>query len=351
MKGPRLALLALFVLAACGGAAGQDRKPPTWELGSGGRWRPTDAPATQPIADETLDRVEEMIRNGQGSAAKKIVVAWIRSRPKDAPNRDRAVFLLGQANFVIGSSARISAFYNFDEVLDLYPDSRYFYPALERQFDIADAYLRGYKNRFIGLPMLSAESEATEMLYRIQQRAPGSPLAERALLRVADHYYATGDFDLAADAYAAYVRNYPRSPNLPRVRLRQAFSSLAQFRGIKFDATPVIDARQQLVNLANDYPRLAEEENVAALLRRIDEALARKLLETADFYRRTDKPRGAVYHYRYLVERFPDSPEAEEARQRLARMPAWAVEQVVVPSTTTGPATGPASAPEGRNGR
>ena len=41
------------------------------------------------------------------------------------------------------------------------------------------------------------------------------------------------DFDLAADVYAAFVKQYPRSPEVPRVRLRQAFSYYAQFRGLK----------------------------------------------------------------------------------------------------------------------
>ena len=83
------------------------------------------------------------------------------------------------------------------------------------------------------------------MLYRIQERSPGSPLAERALLRTADYYYNTGQFELASDAYAAYVRSYPRSPNVPRVRLRRAFASYAQFRGTKFDATSLLDARRR----------------------------------------------------------------------------------------------------------
>lgn len=343
MDGRQALLLAAMFLA--GGARVLAQSPPVWELREGQRWTPLQRATTQPASDDVLDRVEEMVRNGQGSAARKIAVAWVRSHAKDHPLRDRAVFLVGQANFIIGGENRINAFYNFEEVLDLYPDSRYWYPALERQYDIADAYLKGYKNRFLGLPILSSEQEATEMLWRIQQRAPGSMLAEKALLRTADYYYAEGDFDLAADAYAAYVRSYPRSPNLSRVRLRQAFSALAQFRGVKFDGTPVIDARQQLVNLAADYPALADQENIPALLKRIDESLAKKLLVTADFLRRTGKPIGAAYHYRYLMEKYPGSSEAIEAEQALNRLPASARQGLTVPGANGG-ATRP-SAPGG----
>jgi outer membrane assembly lipoprotein YfiO len=180
--------------------------------------------------------------------------------------------------------------------------------------------------------MLGAKIEATEMLYRIQGRSPGSPLAEKSLLRVADHYYGEGEFDVAADAYAAYIRSYPKSPHLPKVRLRQAFSALAQFRGIRYDATPIIDARQQLADITMAYPQLAEEENLAAIVKRIDEALARKILDVGDYYRRTSKPGAAVYYYRYLIGTYPDYKEARTAQRRLDRMPKSALEQAPPPT-------------------
>jgi len=312
---------------------------PSWELQTGGGWHLTTAPTTQPIHDETLDRAEQMMQHGQVGPAKKIIVNWIKGH-KDSPIRDRGLYLLGECNYLLGN--RIQSFYNFDELLDQSPDSRYFYPALGRQYDIADAYLRGYKNRFLGMPILDAKIEATEMLYRIQQRSPGSPLAEKSLLRVADYYYSNGDFDMAADAYAAYVKSYPRSPHIARVRLRQAFSSLAQFRGTKYDATPIIDARQQLQDLQAAYPQLAEEENIPALIQRIDKALARKLLEIGDFYRRTHKPSAAVYYYRYLMGTYPDFREAQTAARRITGLPKWAQDQPAPPTLhpTTQPIAG-----------
>jgi outer membrane assembly lipoprotein YfiO len=159
------------------------------------------------------------------------------------------------------------------------------------------------------------------MLYRIQARSPGSELAEKALLRTADYYYSDSQFDLAADAYAAYLRNFPRSPLTSRVKLRQAYSNLAQFRGLKFDPTPVIDARTQLLDLSAQFPNVANEENIQSLLERIDATFAKKLYVTADFYRRTKQPRAAAYVYAYLVAAYPDSPEARKAEGRLNGLP------------------------------
>lgn len=224
------------------------------------------------------------------------------------------------------SGDRIRSFYHFDEVMDLYPDSPLYRAALQRQYDIADAYLRGFRNRLFGLPILSAQDEAIEMLFRIQTRAPGSPLAERALLRTADFYYATSQFDLAADAYASYVSSYPRSPLAPRARLRQAFSLMAQFRGTRFDATPITDARELLSDLIVTQPQLSQKEALPAVVSRIDDAQARKLLQTGDWYRRTNQPRGAAHLYRLVLVRYPNAADAAVARERLRRLPPWVLE-------------------------
>ena len=76
----------------------------------------------------------------------------------------------------------IKSFYYLDELLDKYPESSLFYPALNLQYQIADGFLNGHLRKFLGMHILSAEEEAIEMLFRIQQRSPGSELAEKCLL-------------------------------------------------------------------------------------------------------------------------------------------------------------------------
>lgn len=298
-----------------------DAQTQSWEL-QGEEWLAINRPATQPTIapDATLDRIEQLIGRERFSSARKLAVRWLNQANNRAhPLRDRGLFLLAEAYYGYGN--RIRSFYHLDELMDFHPDSPLYARALQRQYDIADAYLNGYKNRLFGIPMFGAEGPAIDMLFRIQQRAPGAPLAEKALLRTADYYYADGQFDLAEDAYAAYLRAYPRSPLAPRVRLRQAFSNYAQFRGLRFDATPLLDARTQLVQLASASPDLAAEENLGQFVERIDTTLARKLLVTADFYERTNEDRAAAYYYRQVIRQYAGSPEARDAERALARLP------------------------------
>ena len=285
-----------------------------------GRWQVVEGPATQPISVETdpqLEKFESLISQGRYKEAKNGLIAWLKIS-RGNPLRDRGLYLMAAAQSGLGDG--IKAFYYLDELLDNYPESGLFYAAISKQYDIADRYLNGQKRRVLFL-RVGAEDEAVEMLFRIQARSPGSELAEKSLLRTADYYYAASDFDLAADAYASYLRSYPRSPLTARVKLRQAYSNLAQFRGLKFDPTPVIDARTQLLDLSAQFPEVAQEENIQSLLDRIDATFAKKLYVTADFYRRTKQPRAAAYVYAYLIGAYPDSPEAHKAEGQLNRLP------------------------------
>jgi outer membrane protein assembly factor BamD (BamD/ComL family) len=318
-------------------------EPKTWQLASGGDWPQVEVPTSQAAdaPNPTLDRVELLLQDSQNRSAEKAAVQWVVSH-KQHPQRARGLFLIARALYQYGN--RVRAFYYLDELLDDYPDSPYYYPALEMQYQIADAYLKGYKRRFLRIPMFHAEDEGIEMLYRIQQRSPGSPLAERALLRTANYYYNDQQYDFAADTYGAYLRTYPRSPASARVKLRQAYSMYAQFRGLRFDATPMIDAREQLREVVAQHEDLAAQENIPTLLEQIDRNLARKLYVTAGFYRRTHQPRGAAYTYRYIEKAYPTTPEAQKASVALKALPAGSLNDVPEPAIT--PDYGPGSPQE-----
>ena len=316
-----LRTLGLIVLILAATAVTLRADPSAAEFRNG-HWQPIAPPtAAPPPVDPDLDHMQQLLDVGDAKAALNVGLIWVKSHSKTAPLRDRTLYLIAQAKYRIdGSDDRVNAYYYCDELMEEYPASKWFFPALELQFKIADEYLDGHKGKFLGFAFVSLQDEAVEMLYRIQQRSPGSPLAEKALLRTCDFYYSVGEYELAHDAYGFYAKTYPRSPMLAQVMLRRAFSSLAQFRGVRFDPTCMIDARAELSDVIAAYPPLAKEENLKSIVHRIDEALARKLLVTADYYRRTDAAKGAVYVYRYLIDTYPASPDADKAKKMLATM-------------------------------
>jgi outer membrane protein assembly factor BamD (BamD/ComL family) len=301
--------------------------PPTAEFRDG-HWQPV-APAAPPapVADPELDHVQQLLDARDGQAALAVGLRWVKGHGKTAAQRDRCLYLIAQALYQ--TDDWVKAYYYLDELMDEYPSSTLFPAALEVQYHIADGFLKGHKLKVLGLPILSEEDDGIEMLFRLQQRSPGSPLAERAMLRTADYYYADGEYELAENVYDFYAKQYPRSERVPQARLRSAFAALAQFRGPRYDATPMLNARVKLTDFSAAYPALAKEENVPGILAKIDDELATALYLTADYYRRVGSTDGAVYEYRYLILTYPKAAEVPAARAALARMPAWALAQPV----------------------
>lgn len=314
----RIALLT--VLGCCGSLPAYATEPRTWELTPDGRWQQTEAvvTTTRPATDAQLAQVQSLLDRRRYDAAFHSGVRWLLAN-RDSPVRDEGLFLVARA--LRGAGDPVKAFYYCDELLDTYPESPFWLAAVELQFDIASQLLGGWRRTFLGIPLAGWTDEGIEMMFRIQQRAPGSVLSERALMRTADFYFDDEQYDLAADAYGVFVNRYSRSPDAIRARLRQAYANYAQFTGVRFDPTPAINARQQFEALILQYPEVAEQQRLEELVDSIDRSLARKLLVTADFYRRTNQPTAASKLLAVLVEEHPGTPEADEARALLAALP------------------------------
>src|SRR5262249_40142121 len=149
---PWMGLVVLILLARQGPGGAQV----TSEF-RGGRWIDVPAPSTQETTqpmDPALIRIEQLLRDHKNSDATKAAIAWLKVN-KGSPFFDRGLYLEAEALYQYGD--RIKAFYYLDELLDEYPESPLYYQALEKQYDIADAYLNGYKRRFMKIPMLGAE--------------------------------------------------------------------------------------------------------------------------------------------------------------------------------------------------
>ncbi|HEX2971192.1 MAG TPA: outer membrane protein assembly factor BamD, partial [Tepidisphaeraceae bacterium] len=163
-----------------------------------------------------------------------------------------------------------------------------------------------------------AYEEGLDILEKVVQRVPGAALAEDAIKSKADYYYRNGEFALAETEYARLAQEFPRG-RYPRLALlMSAQSALARFPGVAYDDSALLEARERFVSFRERYPEFAEQENIEAFLRRIDETLAQKHLMVGKWYGRQKHPESAMIYYREVVSRWPNSAAAADARERLA---------------------------------
>jgi outer membrane protein assembly factor BamD (BamD/ComL family) len=314
-----LAILAAVFLLDATAAARQD----SFELGPDDRWELEGDGKVSTAARQVL-QARKALALGEPQRARALASAYLDKFPG---GEVRPEMLLVRGDALVEMGDEYKALFDYEAITRKYSGSRAFVTALEREYQIAVAYADGLKRKFLGtFRILDASDDAQELLIRIQERLPGSRLAEDAGMKLADFYFDRSQMRLAADAYDLFVQNYPRSERIEKARERLIQSYLASYRGPRYDDTGLRDARRRLELLRVTQPSLAQRVGADALLVRIDESVARKLLTTARWYLSIDDPVSAELYLRRVVELHPATVAALDALRLapriLAQMPA-----------------------------
>lgn len=284
------------------------------------------------------------LADNKPAAAKARLNKWLK-KYKESDRRSDAMVALGDAELALGN--HMQAYKQYEKALDQYPGLEGEETIVRHEFAIGVAFLSGVKQK-IWILRVPAYEEGLDVLDKVVQRTPGSMLAEDAIKAKADYYYRSGKFDLAETEYARLAQEFPRG-RYPRLALlMSAHSALARFPGLKFDDAALYEARERFISFRERYPEFAEQENIAALIRRIDETLAEKNLMIGKWYTKMKKVNAAVVYYRNVAKNWPNSGAAIEARRLLAAIAeATPAGPTLVPEV---PASAPATAPKPTSG-
>ena len=271
-------------------------------------WTPSKVPS--PV-DEQLQQARVALANGDAARALNLSENFLENNPLGQGRAD-ALLIQGDAQLALGYEYK--ALFAYEDVARRYSSSASFIPALEREYEIAKAYAHGLRKRFIGtFRWIDAGDDAQEIFIRIQERLPGSELAEKAGMELSDYYFRIRDMPLAADSYDLFVQNYPRSKRVNKAKLRLIYSYYAQFKGPQYDASGLREATSRLKLLQADDPALAQQIGAEALLVRVYESEAAKLLNDARWYQSMGDFISTELTLRSLVKRFPKSIATIEA--------------------------------------
>ncbi|HYE62821.1 MAG TPA: outer membrane protein assembly factor BamD [Phycisphaerales bacterium] len=305
----------LLAFALAGMAHGQNAQNPQ----TGATTQPARPVEVTPvvIAETDPDRalmaeVRRHIASEQFDEAYEKVNAWIEeNETSDSPALPEAYVLRATAQ--IARHNEFKALFDTEEVARNHPYSDAFPTALERELEVANKYLNGLKRKIWGLRIESGVDIAEEIIVRINERLPGSRLAEQALMDLADYYYRERDLKMAATAYECFVILFPKSEMRQKAMERRIYATIAQFKGPKYDASGLIEAQYQIKAYQELYPREAHDAGLSdALIVRLDESAAAQMLTVANWYmKRGDDPSARLTLTR-LVQKHPATAAAAE---------------------------------------
>ena len=275
-------------------------------------------PPPEAGSDAALIRdARRLLAEDNPGAARDLLDPWIeRTEREQNPYRAEALLLRGDA--LVALEREYKSLYDYEEIARAHRQSEQFPIAVERELDIALRYANGLKIRILGFRIGDANEVAVELFIRVQERLPRSQLAERAAIELADFYYREREMKQAYDAYDLYLRNFPSGPNVVHAKLRRIQSDIARFKGPRYNAAELINARTQVREFVDRYPAEAEASGTNdALIARLDESMGAQMLDTARWYVRTGDPSSARFTLRRLLRDFPSTLSAQRGESML----------------------------------
>ncbi|MEO0512437.1 MAG: hypothetical protein AAF108_06015 [Planctomycetota bacterium] len=270
-----------------------------------------------------VDQARRLVAEDRPKLARDLLNDWIETeRAGVSPYLSEAHRIRGDALLSMGREYQ--SLFDYEYVIREFPASDQFQVSLEREFDIAAAYLGRtrdgravppLKRKFWGGPRwIEARRTGEELLIRIQERLPASRLAELSAITLADDYFDEREMALAAEMYRIFLANFPVSEFRRHAAQRQLLATIAQYKGPAYDGSVLRESVQLIDRFRSSYPAEAEAAGVtAALASRVTEQQALQMLDAGrSALRRNDGP-GACYVLRRLRSRFPTTKAAIDA--------------------------------------
>ncbi len=316
----------LIVLSAFLGLAAPSVAPAqetTRVLSEDGEWTMQAGPE-EGTAEFDLSRARRLLAERNYGAAREAATDFLEAHPTHVLVPE-AYLVRADATYLGGNEYK--ALYDYEAICKQYAGSEAFAIALEREFEIAQWYAQGNRRKLWGMRITTAYTEAEELLIRIQERAPGSRLAQKAGRALADLYFARRQMDMAATAYDIYLINHGQTAeDTPEAMSRLIYSNLAMYRGPEHDPSSLYNAREIINRLEARSPGEARQLGISALRARIDESDASGMLTTAKWYLDRSDEVACRFQLRRLLRRYPETAAGVEAYRMLVER-GWEVEE------------------------
>lgn len=233
-----------------------------------------------------------------------------------------ALFRMGQLREQLGDP--MDAFDHYQFLIERYPDSAYYKPALTRQKEMAFAAATGnMKNKVFGLFNVSMDpSVVTKWLNHITDNAPYSNDAPEAKKILGDYHAKRDQIPEAIAAYQSVVDNYGNSPFAPGAQLRVAelYADSPMTGGLSF--SNIARAQEAYEEFLQRYPNSSQAPKARQSLARVRQHMVQRKLEIGEYYlNRMKDTSAAIFCFREVVAAEKTNPKAAvKAREYLRKL-------------------------------
>ena len=310
-------LAVLFVLSCCSAIMAE-----TWRLKDGEEWQSVTADPQETYL-RAIAELKNLVRTGESKAVEEALGQLKEEFPQYA-GPDLDLFIEGELKYWKNRYSK--AMVKYEKLLKDHPNSEFAGPAMDREFDMAGAYLGGRKKSVLGFIKIAGYAEGIEIMERLSDRAgldDPNGVGLRAAVAVAEHYQTREQYLEAYLKWSEIASYWETGLIGKKALLRMAENNLAAYnvpspkKRPRFDGSKLTTARTYYEKFMARYPEDAREQGIPQKIDEIDEQMAHKQFTVGQYYRRVGKTQAASYYFDMVVKNWPDTAAAEMARQAL----------------------------------
>ena len=168
-----------------------------------------------------------------------------------------------------------------------------------------------------------AWQKARDLFQKLESRFPFGRHAQQALMEIAYTYYKEGESAQAIQTCDRFIRQYPNHPNVDYVYYLKGLASFNEDLGLlgrmlnqdisERDAKAAREAFDAFKDLVNRYPESRYAEDARARMRFLVNSQAQAELNVAKFYYSRKAYLAAIQRSQTVVRDFQRAPAVEEA--------------------------------------
>jgi outer membrane protein assembly factor BamD len=249
---------------------------------------------------------------------------YYRSIVRGAPNSKEAPmaqFALAEALQRQGNLT--GAFKEYQNLLKKYPQTPKFEEAVAQQINIANAYLKGKKVKFLGIPIAASMEKAEEMYAAILKSAPYSKHAAITQFNLGLACEKQGKAQEAIAAYQRVLDKYPNSTACDdaQYQIGYVYQRLGM-TGKSQDLSALKESQNNYQDFLLQYPNSEKVPQAGENMKAMVSRESGDTLRIARFYDFSKDFKAASIYYNDVIRRFPQSADATAAKTRLDELKA-----------------------------
>ena len=208
-----------------------------------------------------------------------------------------------------------------DALLTRYPEYADYKVQSERLFEIGDLYYAGTREpaywHFRWIPWLNNGDKTIDIYKKALERAPFSPSAARARLRLAYLLDKDGRVKESIEHLRIIVKDFPKSEEYRYSILALAEGLFLRAEHGDGDGRLAKEAYEMLKLYEKKYPKTDEMTWVKRRILQYQDSQAQRLFEMAEYYERHNRKEASKRYYSNIISKYPLSKLAPDAEHKL----------------------------------